>query len=183
MPQARRSAPSWQWEQRRGEHRFVDGARRTHRFTTTMLRQAPRTTRSAVRLLTGLKPSQKPARPNARFLHKRHPLFDSPLVLQNPIPAASTLTSTSRPWTRPFASTSRNSVRHPRSGDHRRATISITQPLRAGTTDDDDLPRKGRKANPFLPFQASSFLDAFVTTIVGVGISELYKHEGVVDLN
>jgi hypothetical protein len=40
---------------------------------------------------------------------------------------------------------------------------------------DDDLPRKDRKANPFLPFQASSFVDAFVTTIVGVGISESCK--------
>lgn len=37
---------------------------------------------------------------------------------------------------------------------------------------DDELPRKDRRANPFLPFQASSFVDALVTTIVGVGISE-----------
>ena len=37
---------------------------------------------------------------------------------------------------------------------------------------DHELPRKDRRANPFLPFQASSFVDALVTTIVGVGISE-----------
>ena len=138
-----------------------------------MLRPAPRTTRSAVRLLADSKVSQKLTPPNARSLHCQYPS----LISRNPASAASTSASTSRPLTqagveglqtRSFTSTSSNFLRHPRSGDHRRATVN--RPSVDSTH--DDLPRKARKANPFLPFQASSFVDAFVTTIVGVGISE-----------
>ena len=154
------------------------GARGIHRLTTIMLRRASAATRSTVRLLATPRSSLESTRSNALFLHK-HLIFDSPLILPNQISAASTLASTPRLQTRPFVSTSRNPVRHPRSGDHQRAIVN--RPL-VGTTDDDS-PRKGRKANPFLPFRASSFVDAFVTTIVGVGISELHKHERVVELD
>ena len=145
-----------------------------------MLRPAPRITRSAVRLLADSKPSQNLTLPNTRFLCQ-YPLVRPSIVFRNPASAASIPAPTSRLPTqggveglqmRPFTSTSRNSVRHLRSDDrHRKAAVN--RPL-VGMTD-DDLPRKDRKANPFLPFQSSSFVDAFVTTIVGVGLSESRK--------
>lgn len=168
-----------------GSSCYGEGARITHPFTTTMLRSAPRITRPAIRLLADLKPSQKLAQPNARSLHQQHPLVHPFLVSRNLISAASTSIPTSQLsnqggvealQTRSFTSTSSNSTRHPRSDDLRRRTV-VNRPL-VGMTD-DDLPRKDRKANPFLPFQASSFVDAFVTTIVGVGISELCKYERI----
>jgi len=145
-----------------------------------MLRPAPRATRSTIRLLADPKPSQNLTLRNARSLHQC-PLVHPSLVLRNQIPDASNFTQSLRlpAWggvgglqTRSFASTSRNSARYLRSDDrHRRGAGN--RPL-VGITN-DDLPRKDRKANPFLPFQASSFVDALVTTIVGVGISESCK--------
>jgi hypothetical protein len=155
-------------------------AGRTHLLATTMLRQTPRISRSTVRLLADPKPSQKSALPNARSLHQRtlvHPCR----ISRNPVSVASTSASIPRLptrgveglQTRSFASTSKNSARHTRSDDRHRRVVN--RPL-VGTTD-GDLPRKNRRANPFLPFQTSSFVDAFVTTIVGVGISESCKYE------
>ena len=153
---------------------------RTRPLTTIMLRPAPRITRSTTRLLADSKPCQNLTLPNARSLCQ-YPLVHPSLVLRNPISAASIPAPALRHptqggveglQTRSFASTSRNSARHLRSDDRRRKA-AVSRPF-AGMTD-DDLPRKDRKANPFLPFQASSFLDAFVTTIVGVGISESCK--------
>ena len=149
------------------------GAKRTHPFTTTMLRPACRTTRSAVRLLADSKPSQTLMLQKSRPLHE-HTLVNPSLVSQNDISATPASVSIPRLQTRPFTSASRSSARHLRSDDrHRKAAVNphLVDPT------NDDLPRKGRKANPFLPFQASSFVDAFVTTIVGVGISESNKHE------
>jgi len=143
-----------------------------------MLRSAPRITRPTVRLLADQTLSHNSTLPNTRSLYQ-HPAIHPFLVSRNLTPTASTSTSASRPPTqtavkglqaRSFASTSKNSARHIRSDDRHRGGV-VNRPL-VGITD-DDLPRKGRKANPFLPFQASSFVDAFVTTIVGVGISEL----------
>ena len=143
-----------------------------------MLRPALCTTRSAVRLLADSKPSQKFNLPNVRSLHHYPLVRDPSLLSRNPVPAALVTASVSRLSTqrsveglrsRPFASVSKNSTRNLRSdGRHRRAAVD--RPLVSMT--EDDLPRKDRKANPFLPFQASSFVDAFVTTIVGVGLSE-----------
>jgi len=145
-----------------------------------MLRPAPRITRSAVRLLADSKPSWNLTLPNARPLCQ-YPIVHPSLVLRNPISAAPIPAPTLRLptqgaveglQTRSFASTSRNSARHLRS-DNRYGKATVNRPL-VGMTD-DDLPRKDRRANPFLPFQASSFVDALVTTIVGVGISESCK--------
>ena len=162
------------------ELRDEKGARRTHPFATTMLRPAPHITRSVIRLLADPRPSRKSTLPTARSLHHQ-PFIHPSLVSRNSIPAASVSASSSRfptqdgfegPQTRSFTSTSRNSARYLRSDDrHRKATIR--RPF-VGITD-DDLPRKDRRANPFLPFQASSLVDALVTTIVGVGISESCK--------
>lgn len=142
-----------------------------------MLRPAPRITRSAVRLLADSKPSRNLTLPNARPLCQ-YSIVHPSLVSRNPISAAPIPAPTLRLptqggveglQTRSFASTSRNPARHLRSDDrHRKATVN--RPLVAMA--DDDLPRKDRRANPFLPFQASSFVDALVTTIVGVAISE-----------
>ena len=137
---------------------------KTPSFTTTMFRSAPRTTRSAVRLLTPQKLTRLNTSSRHQFLGS-----SSSLPLQDQIFAASTSVPTSLLQTRHFTSKSRNSSRHLRSGDLRRTATVNERP--AGVSD-DDLPRKSRRANPFLPFQASSFVDAFVTTIVGVGISE-----------
>ena len=153
----------------------------THPLTTTMLRQAPRISRSTVRLLADPKLSQKSALPNARSLHQQRTLVHPCRISRDPISVTSTSASIPRLptqgveglQTRSFASTGKNSARHTRSDDrHRRA---VNRPL-VGMTD-GDLPRKNRRANPFLPFQASSFVDAFVTTIVGVGISKSGKCE------
>ena len=152
-------------------------ARIAHALTTTMLRSAPRTTRPTVRLLADQKLSHKSTLPKARFLYQ-HPVIHPCSVSRNLTPTTSTPASTSRfptrtaiegLQTRSFTSTSSNSARHLRSEDRHR--VVVNRPL-VGVTH-DDLPRKDRRANPFLPFQASSFVDAFVTTIVGVGISEL----------
>ena len=161
-----------------------EGARIAYPLTTTMLRSAPRITRPTVRLLADQKFSHNSTLLNTRSLYQR-PAVHPSLVSRNLTPTVSTSTSASRPPTqtvteglqaRPFASTSRNSTRHLRSDDrHRRGVVN--RPL-VGTVH-GDLPRKNRKANPFLPFQASSFVDAFVTTIVGVGISELCKHKHI----
>jgi len=141
---------------------------------------APHITRSAVRLLADPRPSQKLTLPTARSLHQ-HPLIHPSLVSRSPISGASVFASGSRfltqegvkgLQTRSFTSTNRNSARYLRSDD-RHQKAAIKRPL-VGVTD-DDLPRKDRRANPFLPFQASSLVDALVTTIVGVGISESYQ--------
>ena len=143
-----------------------------------MLRPASRITRSAVRLLADPKFFQNLTLPHVRSLHQ-HPPTHLPLFSRNPTSAASFFASASRcptqggieePQTRSLTSTSRSSTRHLRS-DVRYRNVPINQPP-VGSRTDGDLPRKDRKANPFLPFQATSFLDAFVTTIVGVGISE-----------
>jgi hypothetical protein len=156
-------------------------AGRTHLLATTMLRQTPRISRSTVRLLADPKPSQKSALPNARSLHQQRTLVHPCRFSRNPVSVASTSASIPRLptrgveglQTRSFASTSKNSARYTRSDDRHRRVVN--RPL-VGTTD-GDLPRKNRRANPFLPFQTSSFVDAFVTTIVGVGISESGKYE------
>lgn len=141
-----------------------------------MLRPAPRVARSAVRLLADSKFPQTLTPPNARSLCQ-YPHVHPSLVLRNPTSAASISAPTLRLTaqggvegfqTRSFASTSGNSARY-RSDDRHRKPVR-SRPL-VGMTD-DELPRKDRRANPFLPFQASSFVDALVTTIVGVGISE-----------
>ena len=145
-----------------------------------MLRSAPRATRSAVRLLADSRPSRNLTPPNARSPHQCLLVHPS-LVLRNQIPAVSVSAQTLRPptqggvegpQTRSFMSTSRNSARYLRSDDRHQKAIG-KRPL-VGMTD-DDLPRKDRKTNPFLPFQASSFVDAFVTTMVGVSISKPRK--------
>ena len=162
----------------------LPSARIARPLTTTMLRSAPRITRPTVRLLADQKLPHSSALPNARSLHQR-PVVHPILISRNLTPFASTSASTSRLptqtaieglQTRSFASTSRNSARHLRSDDRHRGGV-VNRPL-VGTSH-DDLPRKNRKANPFLPFQASSFVDAFVTTIVGVGISESCKHKRI----
>jgi len=149
-----------------------------------MLRPAPRITRSAVRLLADSKLPQKLTLPNTRSLYQQHSLVHPFLVSRNPTSSASTFAPVSRlsaregvwgPQTRGFTSTSKSSARHRSDDRYRRAALSRALVGTAG----DDLPRKSRRANPFLPFQASSFVDAFVTTIVGVGISESCKCEGV----
>lgn len=146
------------------------GVRGTLPLTTTMFRSAPRTTRSAVRLLEGSKTSQKLAPPDTSSLRQQHLLLDSSLNSQGRVFVASTSVPTSRLQTRQFTSTSRNFSRRIRSGD-RHQSAAFTNERLVGATD-DDLPRKSRKANPFLPFQSSSFVDAFVTTIVGIGMSK-----------
>lgn len=148
-----------------------------------MLRPAPRITRSATRLLADSKPPQNATIPNSRSLHQR--LLVHPSVVQrNTISVGSIPATLSRAQTRghveglqtrSFTSTSRRSARHLRSDDRHGRTLA-SRPL-VGMSD-GDLRRKDRKANPFLPFQASSFVDAFVTTIVGVGISESYSLQG-----
>ena len=152
-----------------------------------MLRPVPRMTRPAFRLLVDQKLSQELTLPGARVLHQR-PLVHPLLVSRNLTSTASTFVSTSQlptrgsvevPQARSFTSTSTNFVRDLRSDDRRRGVVN--RPL-VGVTD-DDLPRKDRKANPFLPFQASSFVDAFVTTVVGVGISESCRYGVGVKLN
>ena len=148
-----------------------------------MLRPALRVTRSAIRLLADSKPPRNLTLPNARSLHQR-PIVHPSVVQRNttsvgPIPAtlsrAQTRGHIQGLQTRSFASGSRRPARHLRS-DNRHGRTVASRPL-VGMSD-DDLPRKDRKANPFLPFQASSFVDAFVTTIVGVGISESYSLPG-----
>ena len=150
------------------------GARRTHPFATTMFRSASRETRSAIRLLGDSKTSQNLRRLNTSSLRRQHLLLNSSLTFRDQISIASTSVPTSRLQSRQFTSPSRNSTRHFRSGDRLRKATLDERP--AGTAN-DDLPRKARKANPFLPFQASSFVDAFVTTIVGVGISEFCRYK------
>jgi hypothetical protein len=148
-----------------------------------MLRPAPRVTRSAIRLLGDSKLPQNSTLPNARSLHQRtsvHPsVVQRNTISVGPIPAtlprAQTRGHIEGLQTRSLASASRRSARYSRSDDRNGRTV-VSRPL-VGTSD-DDLPRKDRKANPFLPFQASSFVDAFVTTIVGVGISESYSLQG-----
>ena len=139
---------------------------RAHSFTTTMLRLALRTTRSAVRQLTDSKTPRKPTLLNTWSLYQQHPPIYSSLTLQNQIFAANTSVPTLRLQKRQFTTTCRNSARYLRSGDRPKKS-------------NGDLPRRARKANIFLPFQASSFVDAFVTTIVGVGISESCGYECV----
>jgi len=155
------------------------GARIAYPLTTTMLRSAPRITRPTVRLLADQKLPHNSTLPNTRSLYQR-PVVHPFLVSRNLTPTASASRLPTRMaveglQTRPFASTSRNSARHLRSDDRHRGVVN--RPL-VGIVR-DDLPRKDRKANPFLPFQASSFVDAFVTTIVGVGISESCKHKRI----
>ena len=143
-----------------------------------MLRQTPRITSPAFRLLADPKLSQKSTLPTARSLHQ-HPFLHSFLVSRNLISATpatlrlSTQGSVGVFLARSFASTNSNFTRHLRSDDRRR--VVVNRPL-VGMTN-DDLPRKNRKVNPFLPFQASSFVDAFITTIVGVGISKSCRCE------
>ena len=145
-----------------------------------MLRPASRITRSVVRLLADQKPSQNLTLPNVHSLHQ-HPPTHFPLVSRNPTSAASFFASASRYptqggieelQTRSFTSTSRSSTRHLRS-DVRYRNAAVNRFL-VGRTD-GDLPRKDRKTNPFLPFQTTSFVDAFVTTVVGFGLSESCK--------
>jgi len=157
------------------------GVRIAHPLTTTMLRSAPRLTRPTVRLLADQKLSHKSTQPNACSLYQQRPVVHPFLISRNLTPAASTSRLPTQAavrglQTRLFASTSSNSARHLRSDDRHRGAV-VNRPL-VGITH-DDLPRKDRKANPFLPFQASSFVDAFITTIVGVGISKLYKYERI----
>ena len=149
------------------------GAKRSHPFTTTMLRQAYRSTRSAIRLLADSKSFQTLVLQNSRSLHE-HTFVNPSLISQNKISAAPASVSIPGLQTRPFTSASRSSARYLRSNDrHRKVAVNphLVDPT------NDDLPKKGREGNPFLPFQASSFVDAFATTIVGVGVSESNKHE------
>lgn len=148
-------------------------------FATTMSWPAPRITRPAFRLLAKLRPSQGSTLSNAHCLHQHpiiHPIHPS-LGFRHLISAVPTLSSTPqltiRPQIRLFTSTVRNSARHLRSdkGRHRKAAAS--RPL-VGMTD-DELPRKDKKANSFLPFQTPPLLDASVATIVGMGLSESCK--------
>ena len=143
-----------------------------------MLRPALHTTRSAVCLLANAKPSQKFNLPNVRSLHHYPLVCDPSLLSRNPVPTTlvtpsilrlSTHRSVEGLRSRSFASVKKNSTRNLRSdGRHRRAAIDRPP---VGMTD-DNLPREDRKANPFLPLRASNFVDAFVTTIAGVGLSE-----------
>ena len=170
--QYRRSVTVGNEDHRCGPH-GGRGAKRTHPFTTTMLRPAYRPTRSAVRLLADSKSSQTLMLQSSRSLHE-HTLVNLSLISQNEISAAPASVSIPRLQTRPFTLASRSSARHLRSNDrHRKVAVNphLVDPT------NDDLPRKGRKGNPFLPFQASSFVDAFATTIVSVGVSESNKHE------
>ena len=134
-------------------------------------------TRSAVRLLANPRP-QKFTLPNALSLH-RYPLTcHSSHISRNPISTISIFSPSSRSLihegirglqTRSLTSTSRNSARHLRSEDRHRKAAENRPPA---STIDDDLQRKDGKANPLLPFQTATLVDALTTTIIGVGISE-----------
>ena len=149
-----------------------------------MLWPALRVTRPAAirRLLPDSKPPQNSTLPNPRSLHHR-PLFRPSVVQRNTISIGSIPATLSRAQirghiqglqARSFASASRRSARHLQSDD--RQGRSVVSRLLVGTSSGDS-PRKGRKGNPFLPFQMT-FVDAFVTTIAGVGISESHSLKG-----
>lgn len=140
----------------RGTTRGSEGVRRTHLSASTMLQSA---CRSVFHLLAGSKPPRNLTRLNGRSPCERRSLVNSPLI---PFAPASPL------LVRRFTSTSRISARHLRSGDRKKAAY-------VGTTGDDSP----RKVDPSLPFQAPSLRDAFVTTVVSVGISESCKHRCV----
>jgi len=148
-----------------------------HALTTTTMQSALRISRPAIRLADP-KLSRKFIPPTV------HPFT----VPQNPISAAPTLGYASRFLiratvggfqARSFASTASNHTRHPRSVDDRRHRRVIPNRPLVGTHTRDDLPGKDRKSFPLSPFRASSFADALVHTIVGVGISGFCKYEHV----
>ena len=157
-----------------------------HALATTTMRSALRIPRPAIRLADP-KLSRKLIPPNAHSMHRRHPdvhPFTIPrnLILAEPTPAPGSrflIRATVEGFqTRSFTSTASNHSRHTRStDDHRHRRVIPNRPLVGVTL--DGPPGKDRKAIPLLPFRASSFADALVHTIVGVGISGFCKHEHV----
>jgi len=121
---------------------------------------------------------------NTRSLHQQHPTiypFSRNLVSAAPTsaPASQFLIRATVVGfrTRSFASTGSNHTWRPRSADDRRHQRVVPNRPLLGTAR-DGLPGKGRKPIPFLLFRASSFADALVHTIVGIGISGscMYEH-------
>ena len=158
-----------------------------HPLTATMLQPALRMPRLAIRL-AGTKLSRRlTVAPGAT--HSLHEQYQGvyPLISRTLIAGAPTFASTPRFPIQPaveglqirrlFTSTSNISARHLRSDDRRYQRIIPNRPLVG--INRDHLPRKTRKANPFLPFQASSVADTLINTIVGVGISGFFQYEHV----
>ena len=145
----------------------------THCYTMSWPRL--RTTLPVIRLL------KKLSTPHS--LHQQHPrahpfLFSRNLIPVTSIPPFPIQVGVEGLRTRSFTSTSSNSVRHSKSDDrHRRAFVIVNRPY-VGTADDESA-RGNRKRGPFLPLRASGVVDAFVTTIVGVGISESCDRERI----
>ena len=149
-----------------------------HALATTTMWLALRISRPAIRLADP-KLSRKLIPPNARSLHQQHPTVHPFTISRTLISATPTSAPTSRFLiratvegfqTRSFASTGSNHTRHPRSADDRRHRRLIPNRPLVGITR-DSLPGKDWKSIPFLQFRASSFADALVQAIVGVGIS------------
>jgi len=155
-----------------------------HALATTTMWSALRISRPAIRLA-----DPKLIPPNARSLHQQHPAVYRFTTSRNPISAAPVSASASRFLiraaveefqTRSFTSTGSigNHARHSRSAaDRRHRRVVPNRPL-VGITR-DGLPRTDKKPIPFSPFRASSFADALVRAVVGVGISGFCKYEHV----